>query len=75
MARVDKLGGQWVIVRGGEYSMSEQAGASRATEETASSAREFWTGDGWAMQFGLAQRFALQEEAESYLVQHRPNID
>ena len=71
MATVDRLGGNWVIVRTCTISADgEVAGASAAQETESSSGREFWTGDGWAAQFGFAKYFATKEEAEACLAQH-----
>ena len=72
MATVDKLGGRWVIVRGHGMPAPDQTGSSPAAQETESSLnREFWTGDHWAAQYGFAKQFAMKEEAEAYLAQHR----
>lgn len=72
MAMVDKLGGNWVIVRvPGMNASDEINGSLAAGEADLSSDREFWTGDGWAAQYGFARQFATKEEAEAYLDQHR----
>lgn len=63
MAAVEKLGGNWVIVRGQDMDGLDDVDGS--------SNREFWTGDGWAAQYGFAKQFATQEEAETYLAEHR----
>ena len=69
MATVEKLGGNWVIVRGPD---PDESSSSPAAQEAASSLiREFWTGDRWARQYGFAKQFAVKEEAETYLAQHR----
>jgi hypothetical protein len=77
MATVDKLGGKWVIVR--SHSMAdavdEIAGSSPAQGAASSSNREFWTGDGWAGQYGFAMCFATKEEAEACLAQHRHEME
>jgi hypothetical protein len=75
MATVEKLGGNWVIVRGRGTNASDETGNSVEPQEPAlSSDREFWTGDGWAAQYGFAKQFATQEEAEDYLDQHRQEM-
>ena len=72
MATVEKLGGNWVIVGGHGMPARDESPCSPAAQETALSLdREFWTGDGWARQYGFARQFAMQEEAETYLAQHR----
>ncbi|MHC4401575.1 MAG: hypothetical protein ACYTG0_18035 [Planctomycetota bacterium] len=72
MATVDKLGGNWVIVRGHGVNAPDEISGSLAAQETASSSnREFWTGERWAGQYGLAKRFATKKEAETHLAQHR----
>jgi hypothetical protein len=49
-----------------------EAGNSLTPQDTDSPGiREFWTGDGWAGQYGLARPFATKEEAETYLAEHR----
>ena len=71
MATVEKLGGNWVIVRSHGLPAPDETSSSPAAPETASSPnREFWTGDRWAGQYGFAKQFALKEEAETYLAQH-----
>ena len=71
MATVDKLGGNWIIVRSHSTAAhNEIDGASELEANASSSNREFWTGDGWAGQYGLARYFATKEEAEAYLAQH-----
>ena len=76
MATVDRLGGNWLIVRGGGVNASDEVGDSPAPQDTDLSAnREFWTGDGWAGQYGLARLFVTKEEAETYLAQHRHEMD
>lgn len=71
MVTVDKLGGNWVIVRGRGANLPDEVGGSMEAQEPAlSSDREFWTGDGWAPQYGFAKQFATQEEAETHLDQH-----
>ncbi len=76
MATVEKLGGNWVIVRGHGMSAPDETSRSPAAQEAASSSpnREFWTGDRWAGQYGFAKQFALQEEAETYLAQHQQEM-
>ncbi|MCY2994006.1 MAG: hypothetical protein NTY19_39945 [Planctomycetota bacterium] len=50
----------------------DESSRSPAAQETALSLdREFWTGDCWARQYGFAKQFAMKEEAETYLAQHR----
>ena len=72
MAAVAKLGGNWVIVRVGcTTSADDTNGSSTASEITFSAAREFWTGDGWAAQYGLARQFLTQQEAETHLAEYR----
>jgi hypothetical protein len=71
MATVEKLGGNWVIVRGrGMTASGEIGGSMEARERSLSSDREFWTGDGWTAQYGFAKQFTTQQEAEDHLVQH-----
>ena len=71
MATVEKLGGNWVIVRGHTVNAPDGISDSPAAQETAPSPnREFWTGDGWARQYGFAWQFATKEEAETCLGQH-----
>ena len=75
MATVEKLGGNWVIVRSQGMNASDEADGSLAAQETAfSSIREFWTGDGWAAQYGFARLFATQEEADTYLAERGPDM-
>jgi hypothetical protein len=75
MATVDKLGGNWVIVRGDRVNEPDEISGSLPAQETASSpTREFWASDGWAGQYGFARQFATKEEAETYLAQHRNEI-
>ncbi len=72
MATVGKLGGNWVIVRGhGMPAPDQTANPPEAQDIESSLNRKFWTGDGWACQYGFAKRFAMREEAETYLAQHR----
>jgi len=72
MATVEKLGGNWVIDRGHGMNASDETDDSVAARETAlSSSREFWTGDTWAVQYVFGKQFATQEEAETYLAEHR----
>jgi len=72
MAAVEKLGGNWVIVRGDCANAANDTDGSSAASETAfPSAREFWTGDGWATQYGFARQFLTQQEAENHLAEHR----
>lgn len=59
MAMVEKLGGNWAIVR------VEGGGASDEADN-----RDSWTGDGWAAQYGSAKQFVTREEAEAYLTEH-----
>ena len=74
MATVEKLGGNWVIVRGHGMNASDEIGDSVEERETAlSSDREFWTGDGWAAQYGFAKQFATKEEAEKSLASDMHN--
>ena len=76
MAMVEKLGGNWVFVRGHGVPAADETGRSPAAQEAASSSpnREFWTGDCWAGQYGFAKQFALKEEAETYLAQHQQEM-
>jgi hypothetical protein len=75
MATVEKLGGNWVIVRVYGMPAPDDTSSSTEAQENASSAnREFWTGDCWASQYGLAKQFAVKEGAETYLAQHRQKI-
>lgn len=75
MATVEKLGGNWVIVRTQNMSTSDEVDGSLAARERAEfSSREFWTGDSWAMQYGFAKQFATQEEAEAYLAEYRHEL-
>jgi len=69
MAAVEKLGGNWVIVRDGNRPQID--GASITSEEEPFVSREFWTGDGWAAQYGFAKQYLMQEEAEAELAEHR----
>jgi hypothetical protein len=69
MAAVEKLGGNWVIVRAG--SRDHIAGSTRASDEELPSSREFWTGDGWAAQYGFARQFLTQEQAEAHFAEYR----
>ena len=67
MATVEELGGNWVIVRGGGLNGPTERNGSPAPQDTKSSPnREFWTGDGWARQYGLAKQFFAEEEAVAY---------
>ena len=71
MVKVDKLGGNWLIVRDGGVNAPDEVGDSLVPQDTDISVnREFWTGDGWAGQYGLARLFATKDEAETYLAQH-----
>jgi hypothetical protein len=70
MATVDRLGCNWIIIRSHTIAAPGGIGGISESLETAASNREFWTGDGWAVQYGLARYFATKEEAETYLVQH-----
>lgn len=63
MATVDRLGGNWIIVHT-TAAPDEIGGVLESLETASSSNREFWTGDGWAGQYGLARYFATREEAE-----------
>ena len=66
MVTVEKLGGNWLIVR------ERTTNASRAaTGDEDAPIREFWTGDGWAVQYGFARPFSTREEAESELEQNK----
>ena len=70
MAAVEKLGGSWVIVRGDDLDTEDQGSRSPAPRDTASSpTRKFWTGGAWAAQYGYAQQFATEEEADTCLAQ------
>lgn len=76
MATAEKLGGNWIIVRGRDIDTSDEVDGSTSTRESAlSSIREFWAGDGWAAQYGLAEHFATQEDAEAYLAAHQEEMD
>ncbi|MFV1968346.1 MAG: hypothetical protein ACC628_23215 [Pirellulaceae bacterium] len=72
MATVEKLGGNWVIVRG-NMTAANEIGIYPAEQETTSN-REFWTGDLWVGQYGFAKQFAMKEEAETYLAQHQQEM-
>lgn len=75
MATVEKLGGNWVIVREHGTDASDEIGDAMESRKTApSSDREFWTGDGWAAQYGFAKQFATQDDAERCLAQHGRNM-
>ena len=75
MATVDKLGGNWVIVRGhGVNAPDEVADSLTPSGRASSQNREFWTGDGWAVQYGLARQFVTKGEADTYLAQHRDEM-
>ena len=75
MATVEKLGGNWVIVRGGGMNGPTERNGSPAPQDTESSpTREFWTGDDWASQYGFARQFSAKEEAETYFAQHRHEL-
>ena len=75
MATVEKLGGNWVIVRGDRVNESDETSGSLAAQETVSlPTREFWAGDRWVGQYGFAKQFATMEEAETYIAQHRNEI-
>jgi len=75
MATVDKFGGNWVIVRSHTRDTPDGINGALESHETAASTnREFWTGDGWAGQYGFARYFATKEEAEACLAQHRHEI-
>ena len=69
MAAVEKLGGNCVIVRSGNRSQIDATLIASGEEPFAS--REFWTGDGWAAQYGFAKQFLTQEEAEADFKEHR----
>lgn len=72
MATVERLGGNWIIVRSHTTAAPGEIGGVLKSLDTASASnREFWTGDGWAGQYGLARYFATREEAEADLAQHR----
>ncbi len=68
MATVEKLGGSWVIVRGQNAEVDEESNDADAV-------REFWTGDGWARQFGFAKQFWTEGEADGYLAQHERELE
>jgi hypothetical protein len=68
MAAVEKLGGMWVIVRG---EPDELDNPSNATDSDVPMTRLFWTGDGWAAQFGFAKQFLSKDDAEAHLAEHR----
>jgi hypothetical protein len=70
MAMVEKLGGNWVIVRGHDTDAPDEVNNSPQDAESPA-IREFWTGGAWAGQYGLARRFATKEEAEAHLAEHR----
>ena len=65
MAAVEKLGGNWVIVR------NESDASSTALRGDHSASRVFWTGDRWAAQYGFAKQFLTEDDAENHLAQHR----
>lgn len=69
VATVSKLGGHWVIFRNRDVprtGLGDQPGSS--DETAADMGREFWTGNGWAGQYGLAMHFATSQEAEDYRI-------
>ena len=69
MAAVEKLGGNWIIVRDADR---RQIGSTPiASEEESFASREFWTGEGWAAQYGFAKQFLTQQEAEADFAEHR----
>jgi hypothetical protein len=68
-ARVEKLGGSWVIVRGCDSDADQDSVGA-----TGEAVREFWTGDGWALQYGFAKQFWTREEAESYFAQNARDL-
>ena len=71
MVTVEKLGGNWVIVRSDHTSAANAANDSSAASEIAASpSREFWTGDGWTAQYGFARPFLTQEAAEDHLAEN-----
>jgi len=75
MATVAKLGGKWVIVHGDHVNEPDEISGSLTAQESVSlPTREFWTGDRWAGQYGFAEQFATEEEAETYLAQHRNEV-
>ena len=71
MAAVEKLGGNWVIVRGDDADTEDRGSSPEARDAVSSPTREFWTGDGWAAQYGYARQFATQDEADACLAQLR----
>jgi hypothetical protein len=75
MTTVEKLGGNWVIVRDRDVSPTGEVGGALEPEDADSSpVREFWTGDAWVGQYGLAKLFVTNEEADAYLAQHRHDL-
>jgi hypothetical protein len=70
MAKVEKLGGSWVIVREQDIEVDEEL-----SDGEADAVREFWSGDGWVRQFGFAKQFWAEEEAQDYLVQHPRDLE
>jgi hypothetical protein len=75
MVTVDKLGGKWVISRtGGANASGDVDDPSGSQDDDLTANRQFWTGDAWAGQYGLAKPFGSQEEAETYLTQHRHEL-
>ena len=75
MATIERLGGNWVIVRGHAIGSPDATGdAMKSGKTTSSSDREFWTGNGWAAQYGFARQFATQEEAENCLIRHQQDM-
>jgi hypothetical protein len=72
MATVEKLGGSWVIIRGNGMNRPDDVSDSLAPQDVDAPAnREFWTGNGWAGQYGLARQFTTKEDAETYFTEHR----
>ena len=72
MAAVEKLGGNWVIVRSESGKASDAIDASStASRSDHSASRVFWTGDRWAAQYGFAKQFLTEDDAENHLAQHR----
>jgi hypothetical protein len=65
VATIERLGDNWVIVRGHAIDTFDETGDAMESRETASSSdREFWIGKSWLAQYGFARQFATREEAQ-----------
>ena len=75
MTTVERLGGNWLIVRDQDIDTTSESGSAPEPQDAESSPiREFWTGDAWVGQYGLAKLFVTKEEAEAYLAEHRHHL-